>query len=88
MNRQYHYLNGHELEQGAGDSGGQGSPACCNPGGSQSIRHHLVMEQPQWWNRGIQQILEVLGMTCLDWETGYMIGFTFSPFIALDTYHL
>jgi len=46
------------------------------------------MEQPQWWNRGIQQILEVLGMTCLDWETGYMIGFTFSPFIALDTYHL
>ena len=31
MVRQYHQLNGHEFEQIAGDSEGQGSLACCSP---------------------------------------------------------
>ena len=29
----YHQLNGHELTQTPGDSGGQGSLACCSPWG-------------------------------------------------------
>ena len=29
----YHQLNGHEFEQIPGDSGGQGSLACCSPWG-------------------------------------------------------
>ena len=33
MVRQHHWLNGHELEQILGDSGGQGSLACCDPWG-------------------------------------------------------
>ena len=31
--RKYHQLNGHELKQTVGDSGGQGSPAYCSPRG-------------------------------------------------------
>ena len=27
----HHHLNGHEFEQTMGNSGGQGSLACCNP---------------------------------------------------------
>ena len=33
MVRQHYQLNGHELEQTPGDSGGQGSLACCSPWG-------------------------------------------------------
>ena len=33
MVRQHHWLNGHELEQTPGDSGGQKSLACCSPWG-------------------------------------------------------
>ena len=35
---QYHWLNGHEFEQALGDTEGQGSMACCTPGGSQKAR--------------------------------------------------
>ena len=31
----HHWFNGHEFEQTLGDSGGQGSLACCSPGGCQ-----------------------------------------------------
>ena len=31
MFRQHHRLNGHKLEQTLGDTGGEGSLACCNP---------------------------------------------------------
>ena len=30
MLREFHQLNGHELEQTLGDSGGQASQACCS----------------------------------------------------------
>ena len=33
MIRQHHCLNGHELEQTAGDSGEERGLACCNPWG-------------------------------------------------------
>ena len=33
MVREHHRLNGHELEQTLGDSGGQGGLACCSPWG-------------------------------------------------------
>ena len=33
MVRWHHWLNGHELEQTLGDSGGQRNLACCSPGG-------------------------------------------------------
>ena len=33
MVREHHQLNGHELEQTPGDSGGQGSLVCCSPWG-------------------------------------------------------
>ena len=29
----HHQLNGHEFEQASGDGEGQGSLACCSPGG-------------------------------------------------------
>ena len=34
MVREYHRLNGHEIEQAPGDSEGQRSLACCSPWGS------------------------------------------------------
>ena len=33
MVREHRWLNGHESEQTAGDSGGQGGLACCSPRG-------------------------------------------------------
>ena len=40
-----HYrLHGHEFEQTLGDSGGQGSLACCRSWGHR-VRHDLVTEQ-------------------------------------------
>ena len=33
MVREHHCLNAHEFEQTLGDSGGQGSLACCRPWG-------------------------------------------------------
>ena len=33
----HHQLNGHELEQTPGDSGGQGSLACCSPWGHNEL---------------------------------------------------
>ena len=32
-----HRLNGHEFEQTLGDSGGQGSLACCSPQGHREL---------------------------------------------------
>ena len=37
MVRQLYRLNGHELEQTPGDSEGQGSLACCSPGGCKEL---------------------------------------------------
>ena len=37
MVRQYHRLNGHELEQSLGDSRGQGSLVCCSPWGHKEL---------------------------------------------------
>ena len=42
--REHHWLNGHEFEQTLGDSGGQGSLACCSPQGCR-VRHNLATEQ-------------------------------------------
>ena len=42
----HHWLNGHEFEQIAGDSEGQGNLACCHPSGRR-VRHDLVIEQQQ-----------------------------------------
>ena len=36
----HHRLNGHEFERTLGDSEGQGSPACCNPGAAKSQTRH------------------------------------------------
>ena len=33
----HHQLNGHELEQILGDSGGQGSLVCCSPWGCKEL---------------------------------------------------
>ena len=33
----HHQLNGHEFEQTLGDSGGQGSLACCSPWGHREL---------------------------------------------------
>ena len=37
MVREHHWLNGHEFEQTPGDSEGQGSLACCGPGGHKEL---------------------------------------------------
>ena len=37
MVRQHHQLNGHEFELTLGDTGGQGSLACCNPQGHKEV---------------------------------------------------
>ena len=43
----WHYqLNGHESEQAPGYSEGQGSLACCSPGGCR-VKHDLATEQQQ-----------------------------------------
>ena len=39
----HHQLNGHDFEQTLGDSGGQGSLACCSPWGHR-VGHNLVTE--------------------------------------------
>ena len=41
----YHPLNGHEFGHTLGDSGGQGSLACCQSMWLQRVRHNLVTEQ-------------------------------------------
>ena len=46
MVRWYHWLNGHEFGQNPGDSGGQGSWACCSPLG-RKVRHDLATKQQQ-----------------------------------------
>ena len=33
----HHGFNGHEFEQTPGDSGEQGSQACCSPGGCKEL---------------------------------------------------
>ena len=43
----YHQLNGHEFEQPLGDSGGQGSLACCRPWDLKE-GHSLGTEQQQY----------------------------------------
>ena len=54
----HHRLNGYEFEQTLGDSGGQGSLACCSPWGrkeldtTQRLNHHYY-----WWSRMSIQIL-------------------------------
>ena len=44
MVRWHHQLNGHELEQTLGSSGGQGSLACCSLWGHR-VRYDLATEQ-------------------------------------------
>ena len=46
MVREPHRCNGQELEQIPGDSGGQGSLACCSPWGCRA-GHDLATEQEQ-----------------------------------------
>ena len=46
MVRWHHRLNGHELEQTAEDSEGQGSLAGCGPWGCR-VGHHLTAEKQQ-----------------------------------------
>ena len=41
----HHWLNGHELEQTLGDSGGQENLGCCNPWGYKSQRDWTMREQ-------------------------------------------
>ena len=42
----HHQLNGHELEQILGHSGGQGSLVCCSPWGhKQTVVHDLATGQ-------------------------------------------
>ena len=48
MVRQHQQLNIHEFEKTPGDSEGQGSLGCCNPQGTQRVRHDLATEQPRW----------------------------------------
>ena len=43
----HHQLNGHEFEQTPGDSGGQGSLACCSSWGCR-VRHNWATEKQQW----------------------------------------
>ena len=48
MIRCHHQLNGHELEQTLGESGGQRNLACCNPWGrrkSDTAEHQQIPEQ-------------------------------------------
>ena len=45
MARYRHRLNGHELEQTPGDTGGQRSLAGCSPWGCKRVRHNSVTEQ-------------------------------------------
>ena len=40
----HHQLDAHEFRQTPGDSEGQGSLACCSPGGRR-VRHDLAAEQ-------------------------------------------
>ena len=47
MVRQHHQLNRHELEQILGDSEGQGSLACCSPGGRKELDTTGATEQQQ-----------------------------------------
>ena len=64
----HHRLNGHELEQTLGDSGGPGSLACCGPWG------HKELDRLSDWTRttktgvgfGLQrQGLKARGQHCL-----------------------
>ena len=55
MVRQHHQLNGHELEQTLGDSGGQGSVVCCSPWGCKE----LDMTQ-QWNTKSIEYLLVMM----------------------------
>ena len=48
MVRQHQQLNIHEFEKTPGDGEGQGSLGCCNPQGSQRVRHDLATEQHRW----------------------------------------
>ena len=43
----HHQLNGHEFEQTLGDGVGQGSLACCSPGGRKELTR-LSAEQQQY----------------------------------------
>ena len=41
----HHWFNGHGFEQAPGGGEGQGSLACCSPGGQQRVRHDRATEQ-------------------------------------------
>ena len=43
----HHQLNGHEFEQTAGDSEGQGSLACCSPWGHKELDMTVTKQQQQ-----------------------------------------
>ena len=48
MVRQHHWFNGHEFEQIPGDSGGQGSLACCNSWGHKES--DMLSGWIKYWN--------------------------------------
>ena len=56
----HHRLNGHESEQTPGDGEGQGSLACCSPGGSQTVGHNRVTEQQQMFNKYLVNVVKYL----------------------------
>ena len=47
MVKSYHLLNGHELEQAPGDSGGQGKPGVLQSMRLQRVGYDLATEQQQ-----------------------------------------
>ena len=49
----HHQLNGHEFEQTAGDSEGQGSLVCCSPLGLQRVRLNLEVDQQNVQNHSV-----------------------------------
>ena len=50
----HHRLDRHEFEQALGVDDGQGSLACCSPGGSQKVRHDWATELN--WTEGLWEI--------------------------------
>ena len=71
MVRWHHQLNGHELEQTPGNSGGQRSPACCSPGG------HRESDMTSWLNNNHHHlrdgIIMIVSTSSNDWTESLVI---------------
>ena len=57
MVRQHHRLNGHELEQTPGDSGGLGRLVCCSPWGLKELNMTATEQQQHVALRAICELL-------------------------------